>query len=104
MSLIFSALNLKLVFLSMNKTLKIKNSLHAMIDKIENEELLEIVYQLLDSRSSKNEGELLNKLSVQEKQELYEAYEDSQDNANLLDFDEIKKKQKAHFLKISCLL
>ena len=76
----------------MNKTLKIKNGLHAMIDKIENEELLEFVYQLLDSRSSEKEGALLNRLSVQEKQELYEAYEDSQDNANLLDFDEIKKK------------
>lgn len=76
----------------MNKTLKIKNSLHAMIDTIENEELLEFVYQLLDSRSSEKEGALLNELSVQEKQELYEAYEDSLDNANLLDFDEIKKK------------
>ena len=75
----------------MNKTLKIKSSLHAMIDKIEkNYWNLYISFLILEVRKRKER--LLNKLSVQEKQELYEAYEDSQDNANLLDFDEIKKK------------
>lgn len=76
----------------MGSTVNIKNNLHTLIDSINNEDLLEIAYQLLNSKKAEKEGELLNKLSVEEKRELYDTYEDSLDDANLIDFDQIKKK------------
>jgi hypothetical protein len=41
----------------MRKSVHIKDDLHALIDKIDNNELLEAVYQLLDSRNRNTEGE-----------------------------------------------
>ena len=62
-----------------------------MIDKVHNDDLLEIVYQVLESKISDKEGQLLNKLTVEEKKELYKAYYESLDNSKLVDLDQIKK-------------
>lgn len=62
-----------------------------MIDKVHNDDLLEIVYQVLESKISDKEGQLLNKLTFEEKKELYKAYYESLDNSKLVDLDQIKK-------------
>ena len=71
---------------------KIKNDLHSMIDKVNNDDLLEIVYQLLKSKGSDKEGQLLNKLTLEEREELYKAYDESLEDSNLVDLDQIKKE------------
>lgn len=76
----------------MSKKVDIKNSLHSLIDKINNQDLLEMVYQLLNAKSANKMGELLNSLTENEREELYKAYDESFDDANLIDLEEIKKK------------
>ena len=78
-------------FYIMRNPHKIKNDLHSLIDKISNDDLLEMVYQLLESKGSNKDGELLNKLTLEEKQELYKAYDESLEDNNLVDLDQIKK-------------
>jgi len=63
-----------------------------MIDKVNNDDLLEIVYQLLKSKGSDKEGQLLNKLTLEEREELYKAYDESLEDSNLVDLDQIKKE------------
>jgi hypothetical protein len=46
---------------------EIKRNLHQLIDKAENDDLLDIVSQILKSREPKIEGALLNQLSPEEK-------------------------------------
>ncbi len=75
----------------MSRTQKIKKNLHSLIDEINNDELLEIALQLLNSKNISKEGDLLNKLSEEEKIELFLSYEESFDEANLLDFDQLKQ-------------
>lgn len=83
----------------MRKTVKIKDNLHALIDQTDNNELLEIIYQLLDSKRSNKDGELVNNLTPEQKKELYEAYDESFDEANLIDLDKLKIKHSKWFEK-----
>jgi hypothetical protein len=83
----------------MRKSVQIKDDLHALIDKIDNNELLEAVYQLLDSRNRNTEGELISSLSAEQKKELYESFEESQDESNLIDLNELRAKHSKWFEK-----
>lgn len=76
----------------MRKTIEIKDNLHSLIDKIDNDELLEFFYELLESKSKGKEGDLVKKLSSDQKRELYESYEDSLNDDNLIDLDQLSKK------------
>lgn len=77
----------------MSRTQKIKKNLHSLIDEINNDDLLEVALQLLNSKNISKDGDLLNKLSEEEKIELYKSYEESFDESNLLDFDQLKQNQ-----------
>ena len=83
----------------MRKTIKIKDDLHSLIDKTDNDNLLEIVYRILDSKGGDKEGELINSLSPDQKKELYEAYDESFDEANLIDLQKLKAKHSKWFVK-----
>ena len=83
----------------MRKSIRIKDDLHSLIDKIDNNDLLEMVYQLLDSRNRNIEGELIKNLSEDQKKELYEAYDESQDESNLIDLDKLRAKHSKWFEK-----
>jgi superfamily I DNA/RNA helicase len=79
----------------MRKSVRIKDELHSLIDKIDNDELLEMVYELLDSRN--REGELIKSLSVEQKKELYQSYDESLDESNLIDLDKLRAKHSKWF-------
>lgn len=76
----------------MRKPTHIKDDLHALIDKIDDNELLEMVYQLLDSKNNNPEGELIKSLSEDQKKDLYESYEESQNESNLIDLKKLSVK------------
>ena len=78
----------------MSNPQKIKRELNSIIDRINNEELLDIIYQILESKEENKEGELLQKLTVAEKEELYQSYDESMDKKNLVDLDQVKKDLK----------
>jgi len=83
----------------MRKSVQIKDDLHSLIDKIDNNELLEMIYQLLDSRNRQTEGELIKSLSEEQKKELYEAYDESYDESNLVDLEKLRSKHSKWFEK-----
>jgi hypothetical protein len=70
----------------MSHSLELKTSIHSLVDKSNDNELLEIVHQLLESKTQHKEGTLINKLSQSEEKELYEAYDESFDESNLILF------------------
>ena len=83
----------------MRKSIRIKDNLHSLIDKIDNDDLLEIVYKILNSRNIGTEGELIRSLSEEQKKELYESYDESQDESNLIDLNELRAKHSKWFEK-----
>jgi uncharacterized radical SAM superfamily Fe-S cluster-containing enzyme len=76
----------------MDKSKNIKDDLRILIEKIDNDELLEMVYQILDSKRSEQDEDLINNLTVEERKELYQSYDESLDDSNLIDLDAIKEK------------
>ena len=83
----------------MRKSVRIKDDLHSLIDKIDNNELLEIVYKILESKNRSIEGELIKGLSEQQKKELYESYDESLDESNLIDLGKLRAKHSKWFEK-----
>ena len=81
----------------MRKSIRIKDNLHSLIDKIDNDDLLEIVYKVLNSRIKGTEGELIRSLSEEQKKELYESYDESLDESNLIDLNELRAKNSKWF-------
>ncbi len=52
---------------------------------------LKLFTNYLESKTSDKEGQLLNKLTFKEREELYKAYNESLDERNLVDLDQIKQ-------------
>ncbi|MCF6212580.1 MAG: hypothetical protein L3J45_00990 [Flavobacteriaceae bacterium] len=73
-------------------TIELKQNFHLLIDSIENEKLLINFYNLIKKRSSTKEGQLWNKLTNQEQEELLLSLEESKNIENLVSHNEMKKK------------
>lgn len=78
--------------------MKIKDDFHHLIDEINDEQLLQAYYKLIQTLKGNQPGKLLNKLSDLEKEELILAYDESFDEANLVSH-ELVKKQHEKWLK-----
>ena len=74
--------------------IKLKSNIHKMIDGIQNEQLLQTLYDFLKIRAVSQPGNLWNSLTEEQKQELLLAYDESEDVNNLINRDEIFKKYK----------
>ena len=70
--------------------MKIKDDFHQLIDSIEDEELLQRCYQLIQKINTDQNGNLWHGLTEDEKKKLLIAYEESFDDDNLLSHDEVK--------------
>ena len=75
-------------------TIALKKNFHLLIDSIENENLLISFYELIKKRSSTKEGQLWNKLTQKEQDELLLSLEESENSDNLISHDEMVKKHK----------
>jgi len=73
-------------------TIALKKNFHLLIDSIENENLLISFYELMKKRSSTKEGQLWNKLTQKEQDELLLSLEESENSDNLISHDEMVKK------------
>ena len=71
----------------------IKNSFHHLIDEIDNERLLMKFYDLMIKSKVQKEGELWNRLSEDQKNELLLAESESHYSKNLIDH---KTQQAKH--------
>jgi hypothetical protein len=72
-------------------TLELKSSIHKTVEAIQNEQLLQTVYDFLKSKQKSVPGEMWNSLTEGQKNEVRVAYEESEDENNLKDIDELFK-------------
>ena len=70
-------------------TIEIRTSLHKVIDKIQNEELLQAIYDFLKTHENSKSGKLWESLSHEQKNELLASYEESENDDKLISNDEI---------------
>ncbi len=75
-------------------TVEIKKNIHNLVDSIENENLLTNIYNLLKNKVSYREGQLWDKLTNEEQEELLIALEESEKYENLIPHEDMKKKHK----------
>ena len=75
------------------KLAELKSDFHNLIDQIEDPELLEQFYGAL-SNSLKPDNSLWNSLTPEQQQDVLIAYEESEDESNLVPLSVIKSKFK----------
>ncbi|MBU2445135.1 MAG: hypothetical protein KJ666_06125 [Bacteroidetes bacterium] len=75
-------------------TIELKKNFHHLIDSIDNENLLISFYDLIKRRYSTKEGQLWNRLTKQEQEELLLAVEESENPENLISHEEMNEKHK----------
>lgn len=81
--------------LSLNmRTTELRSELHNIVDRIQDDRLLHAVYQFLSQRENSKEGLMWKSLTEDQRKEVLLAYEESEDEANLIDWEEVKKSLK----------
>ena len=75
-------------------TTEIKTNLHKIVDRIDDERLLRVIYDFLEVREKSNEGQLWKTLTTEQQQEVLQAYEDSENDSNLIDDEDVWRKLK----------
>lgn len=73
-------------------TIELKSNLHKILDKIDNEQLLRVLYDFLKERENSVEGQFWKTLTEEQKKEVYLSYEESEDDNNLINWEDVKKK------------
>ncbi|MFC5192249.1 hypothetical protein ACFPIK_10750 [Algoriphagus aquatilis] len=73
-------------------TIQLKSDLQKIIEQIDNEQLLQTVYDFLKQREDSKEGEFWKSLTEDQKREIYLSYEESEDDKGLIAWDSLKKK------------
>jgi hypothetical protein len=67
------------------RTIELRSNLHKIVDRIEDEQLLRAIYSFLEKRENSEDGRMWKQLTDEQKKEVLQAYEDSEDDANLID-------------------
>ena len=75
-------------------TIELKNSFHNLIDSINNDALLMRFYDIISQIKNSREGELWNKLSKEDQEDLLLSAKESENEENLISHEEMKKKHK----------
>lgn len=71
------------------ETVKLKNNIHQIIDRIENPELLQSLYDFLKVRENSKSGSLWKSLSEDQKRDVLLSFEESEDEKNLIPRDQL---------------
>jgi hypothetical protein len=74
--------------------MKIKDDFHHLIDSIEDEQVLQHYYQLIQKINDDQNGHLWNTLSEDQKEELLLAYDESFDSSNLISHEQVKQQHE----------
>jgi len=76
------------------EAIELKSNIHKIIDGIQNEQLLKTIYDFLKVRETNKPGQLWNSLTPEQKEELLLAYDESEDERNLIDREKVFKRTK----------
>ncbi len=74
--------------------ISIKQKLHELIDAIDNESILNQVYELISKKSTSKENDLWSKLSIEQQKEVLLSLEESEEPYNLTSHEDVKKNHK----------
>lgn len=72
--------------------LQLKSDLHKIVDRIENEQLLQTIYDFLKMQEQSEEGAIWKSLTEEQKNDVYLSYTESQEERNLVDWETVRKK------------
>ncbi|GAB2483370.1 hypothetical protein [Algoriphagus taiwanensis] len=72
--------------------IQLKSDLRKIIERIDNEQLLQTVYDFLKQREDTKEGEFWKSLTDEQKNEIYLSYNEAEDDKSLIAWDSLKKK------------
>lgn len=75
--------------------MELRERLHKMIDRVENDELLQSIYQVLLVSKSDVSGKLWQSLTQEQRDEVLLSLIESDDDANLVDWETVKGKLHA---------
>jgi len=75
-------------------TAELKSTLHRILEEIEDVRLLRAIHSFLEERVTHETGGIWEKLSDEQREEVLLAYEESENEENLIDWEEVKKKNK----------
>jgi hypothetical protein len=76
------------------RTTKLKSNIHQIVDRIQSEQLLETLYDFLKAHATAKPGKIWESLTEEQKKEVLLSYEDSEDDKNLVDIDQVIKRNK----------
>ncbi len=76
------------------RTAELRSELHSIVDRIQDDRLLQAVYYFLSQRESSEEGPMWKSLTEEQRKEVLLAYEESENEKNLIDWEEVKKSLK----------
>lgn len=76
------------------RTAELRSELHNIVDRIQDDRLLQAVYYFLSQRESSEEGPMWKSLTEEQRKEVLLAYEESENEKNLIDWEEVKKSLK----------
>ena len=74
--------------------IELKSSLHNLIDKIDNIELLKEYYQEMKNLLKRTESNIWETLTEEQKKEVLLSFEESENDENLVDNDKVMKNYK----------
>ena len=75
-------------------TVELKEGIHKIVDEIRNPQLLQSLYDFLRIKVDAKPGQMWDTLSEIQKQEVLLAYDESEDEANLIEIENLFGKAK----------
>ncbi len=73
-------------------TIELKSNLLKILNKIDDEQLLQTVYDFLKHSENTKEGQIWKTLTEEQKKEVYLSYQESEEAENLTNWEDIKSK------------
>jgi len=79
------------------RTVDLKSNIHKIVDGIQSEQLLQTIYDFLKARETDQKGKLWDTLTEEQKKEVLLAFDESEDENNLIDREEVFKRKNENF-------
>ncbi|MEJ0057388.1 MAG: hypothetical protein WDN75_18065 [Bacteroidota bacterium] len=76
------------------RSIELKLNIHKIVDGIQNEQLLQSLYDFLKIKEKSKTGEHWASLSNEQKKEVLMAYDESEDEGNLVSKEKVFRKSK----------
>ena len=74
--------------------ISIKQKLHDLIERIDNESILNQFYELIYKKNASKEGDLWSKLTPEQQKEVLQSLEESNNPDNLISNEEVKSNHR----------